>query len=35
LLIDDVWTTGATLKAAAQALKKAGAKGVWGLTIAR
>ncbi len=35
LLIDDVWTTGATLKTAAKALKRAGAKTVWGLTIAR
>ena len=35
LLIDDVWTTGATMKEAAKTLKSAGAKMVWGLTIAR
>ncbi len=35
LLVDDVWTTGATLKTAGNLLKRAGAKMVWGLTIAR
>jgi len=35
LLFDDVWTTGATLREAASVLKKAGAKNVWGLTLAR
>ncbi len=35
LLIDDVWTTGATLKEAAKTLKLSGAKRVWGLTLAR
>ncbi len=33
-LFDDVWTSGATLKSAAKELKKAGAKSVWGLTLA-
>lgn len=35
VLFDDVWTTGATIKEAAKALKEAGAKNVWALTIAR
>lgn len=35
LLIDDVWTTGATLRACGQVLKLAGAKKVWALTLAR
>ena len=35
LLIDDIWTTGATLKTCGALLKKTGAKEVWGLTIAR
>lgn len=35
LLMDDIWTTGATIKAAGNVLKRAGAKKVWGLTIAR
>ena len=33
-LFDDVWTSGASLKSAAGELKKAGAKTVWGLTLA-
>lgn len=35
LLIDDVWTTGSTLKECCFVLKKNGAKKVWGLTLAR
>lgn len=33
-VFDDVWTSGATLKEIAKVLKKAGAKSVWGLTLA-
>jgi ComF family protein len=35
LLVDDVFTTGATLRTAAEALKKAGARRVSALTLAR
>ena len=35
LLIDDVWTTGSTLKECCYVLKRGGAKSVWALTIAR
>ena len=35
LLIDDVATSGATLDAGAAALKAAGSKSVWGITLAR
>lgn len=35
LLIDDVWTTGSTLKECTTVLKRNGSKLVWGLTIAR
>jgi len=35
LLIDDIYTTGATARAASQALIKAGAAAVWIATLAR
>ena len=35
LLLDDVWTTGSTIKEAAKTLKKAGIEKVWGFTVAR
>ncbi|MBI4999747.1 ComF family protein [Candidatus Gottesmanbacteria bacterium] len=35
LIFDDVWTTGATLRVCRNVLKRAGAKKVWGLTLAR
>jgi predicted phosphoribosyltransferase len=35
LLIDDIFTTGATARAAAQALVRAGAASVWVATLAR
>lgn len=35
LLIDDVWTTGSTLKECCYILKRAGAKKVWAITLAR
>ena len=35
LLFDDVFTTGATMRSAANVLKRAGAKRVWAVTIAR
>lgn len=35
LLFDDVWTTGATMQECAEVLKRAGAKKVFGLTLAR
>ena len=35
LLIDDVWTTGSTMRECAKVLKKAGATKVWAMTLAR
>jgi predicted amidophosphoribosyltransferase len=35
LLIDDVWTTGATMRECTKVLKTAGIKKVWGLCLAR
>jgi len=35
VLIDDVWTTGSTLKSACLTLKRKGVIGVWALTLAR
>lgn len=35
LVVDDVWTTGATIKEAVRMLAKAGVKRVWSLTLAR
>lgn len=35
LLVDDVWTTGTTLRQTARQLKRAGAEQVWGWTLAR
>jgi ComF family protein len=35
VLVDDVFTTGSTLQAAAKALKQAGVQSIWGLTLAR
>ena len=35
LLLDDLWTTGTTMRVCGNLLKRAGAKSVWGLTMAR
>lgn len=35
LLVDDVWTTGSTLRTCSNVLKRAGAKKVWAMTVAR
>ena len=35
LLVDDIWTTGATMKECSKVLKKAGVKNIFGFTLAR
>lgn len=35
LIVDDVWTTGASLSAAARALKQSGCRSAYGLTVGR
>lgn len=35
ILVDDVWTTGSTMRECANVLKENGAKSVWGITLAR
>lgn len=35
LLVDDVWTTGSTVKECCWVLKRSGAKKVWAITLAR
>jgi len=35
LLVDDVWTSGATMQECSKVLKRAGVKRVWGFTLAR
>ncbi len=35
LLVDDVWTTGATMRECARILKQNGAKEIWGVALAR
>lgn len=35
VIFDDVWTTGATIAEICKVLKKAGAKKVWGMSVAR
>jgi ComF family protein len=35
LLVDDVWTTGSTMRECGKVLKQAGADQIWGLTLAQ
>ena len=35
ILVDDVWTTGATMQECCRVLKTGGAKRVWGVTLLR
>jgi len=35
ILVDDIWTTGATMKEGAKILKQSGAKKIWGFVLAR
>lgn len=35
LLVDDIWTTGVTMKEATRVLKRAGIPQIWGLTLAQ
>jgi len=35
IVVDDVWTTGATMRECVKVLKKAGVGEVWGVTLAR
>ena len=35
ILVDDVWTTGATMKEGSKILKQSGAKKIWGFVLAR
>lgn len=35
VLVDDVWTTGSTMRECAEVLKRAGAREVWGVALAR
>ncbi|NQS89840.1 ComF family protein [Patescibacteria group bacterium] len=35
LLVDDIWTSGATMKECAKVLKRSGVEKIWGFTLAR